>query len=29
MSEFTEVGRLFKTHGVKGELKCNIELEYL
>ena len=29
MSEFTEVGRLFKTHGVKGELKCDIEIEYL
>jgi len=29
MSKFTEVGRLFKTHGVKGELKCSIEEEYL
>lgn len=29
MSEFTEVGRLFKAHGVKGELKCSIEVEYL
>jgi len=29
MSDFTVVGRLFKPHGVKGELKGDIELEYL
>lgn len=29
MSEFTEVGRLLKPHGVKGEFKCVIEHEYL
>ena len=29
MSDFTAVGRLFKPHGVRGELKCDIEPEYL
>jgi len=29
MSDFTVVGRLFKPHGVKGELKGDIENEYL
>ncbi len=29
MSEFTEIGKLLKPHGVKGELKCFIEEEYL
>jgi len=29
MSEFTEIGRLLKPHGVKGEFKSVIELEYL
>jgi len=29
MSDFTVVGRLFKPHGVKGELKGDIEPEYL
>jgi len=29
MSEYTEIGKLLKAHGVKGELKCFIEDEYL
>ncbi len=29
MSEYTEIGKLLKPHGVKGELKCFIEEEYL
>ncbi len=29
MSEFTEIGKLLKPHGVKGELKCFIEDEYV
>lgn len=29
MSEYTEIGKLLKAHGVKGELKCVIEAEYL
>ena len=29
MSEFTEIGKLLKPHGVKGELKCFIEEEYV
>jgi 16S rRNA processing protein RimM len=29
MSEFTEIGKLLKPHGVKGELKCFIEEDYV
>ncbi len=29
MSDHTEIGKLLKPHGVKGELKCFIEEEYL